>query len=310
MRPSPVAQRTIDIPSRYRRIRPTPRMPGFAAWIDGVDLTRPIDDEVAAELRLALADFEVLFFRPQALAPERHVALAKVFGPISGGSFFERHDSVPEMEMIVNDRERPPSIDRWHTDLSWQARPPMGTVIQITETPPAGGATCWISTSKAFDALSAGMRTYLEGLTATHTWEISGFRDALARRGGDALATAIRLYEPVSHPVVLRHPDSGRGCLYVNDAFTKCIDGVDYRESRGVLDFLLGWLRRPEFTIQHDWERDGIAVWDNRSTQHYAVADYWPHRRVNRRVTFDVPGTAHASGNVNEAVLQGAALPR
>jgi hypothetical protein len=93
------------------------------------------------------------------------------------------------MEMIVNDRERPPSIDAWHTDLTWQAQPPMGTAIQITETPPMGGNTCWVSTSKAFAALSPGLRVYLEGLTATHTWEVSGFRDALARRGGDALVT-------------------------------------------------------------------------------------------------------------------------
>jgi taurine dioxygenase len=304
---TPLPNAPVDIAGRYVRIRPTPRMPDFAAWIDGVDLTRPIDDGTAVELRRALADFEVLFFRPQVISPAQHVALAKVFGPISGGSFFDRHDEVPEMEMIVNDRERPPSIDAWHTDLTWQAQPPMGTAIQITETPPMGGNTCWVSTSKAFAALSPGLRVYLEGLTATHTWEVSGFRDALARRGGDALVTAIRRYPPVSHRVVLDHPDSGRKCLYVNGSFTKCIDGVDDRESRAMLAFLFDWMRRPEFMVHHRWEAGGLAVWDNRSTHHYAVADYWPHRRVNRRVTFDVPGTSRPSDNVNRTVLSGGA---
>jgi taurine dioxygenase len=282
-------------------------MPGFAARIDGVDLTRPIDPATAAELRRALAEFEVLFFDPQVLTPAQHVALAEVFGPVSGGSFFERHPEVPGMEMIVNDAARPPGIDVWHTDLTWQPNPPMGTVIQIVETPPHGGDTCWASTSKAFAALSPGLQAYLEPLSATHTWERSGFRDALAARGGDALLEAVRRYPPVSHPVVLVHPDSGRKCLYVNGAFTKRIDGVDYRESDGMLAFLAAWISRPEFVVHHAWRAHGLAVWDNRCTQHYALADYWPHRRVNRRVTFDVPGSI-GHGNVNEAVLGGRAL--
>ena len=298
---------TDDAARRYERIVPRPRMPGFAAWIDGVDLTRPIDGATAAELRRALAEFEVLFFEPQVLSPAQHVALAEVFGPISGGSFFERHPEMPGMELIVNDAARPPGIDVWHTDLTWLPDPPMGTAIQIVETPPHGGNTCWVSTSKAFAALSPGMRAYLEGLTATHTWEHSGFRDALARQGEAALLEAMRRYPPVSHPVAPVHPDSGRRCLYVNGAFTRRIDGVDYRESEAMLAFLTSWVRRPEFTVHHAWTAHGVAVWDNRSTQHYALADYWPHRRVNRRVTFDVPG-APGHGNVNAQVLGGRTL--
>lgn len=114
-----------------------------------------------------------------------------------------------------------------------------------------GGNTCRVGTSKAFAALSPGLRVCLEGLTATHTWEVSGFRDALAKRGDDALATAIRSYPPVSHRVVLEHPDSGRECLYVNGSFTQCIDGVDRRESRAMLDFLCDRMQRPEFMVHH-----------------------------------------------------------
>ena len=135
---NPTPQKLIDIKRRYKRITPVPRMPNFAAWIEGVDLTKPLDAATCKELRRALDDFEVIFFRPQKITPAQHVALAKVFGPISNGSYFERRADVPEMEIIENDRARPPSIDAWHTDISWKKDAPLGTAIQITLTPPAG----------------------------------------------------------------------------------------------------------------------------------------------------------------------------
>lgn len=295
----------IDIAARYQRIRPVPRMPNFAAWIEDVDLTQPLTDAVQAELRQALFDFEVIFFRPQVITPAQHVALAKVFGPLSGGSYFDRNPDTPEMEMIVSNEHRPPSIDRWHTDISWKPVPPLGTAIQITVTPPAGGNTCWVSTSQAYAWLSPGMQAYLEGLSAVHSWEVSGFREVLANRGEEALIAAIKAFKPVIHPVVKVNPDSGRKCIFVNSEFTRHIIGIDRHEAGGILRFLLDWLKRPEFMVHHQWEPHGIAIWDNRSTQHYAVADYWPHQRVNQRVTFDVPGAGADAMNVNEKVLPG-----
>jgi len=181
----------IDIAARYRHIRPVPRMPNFAAWIEDLDLTQPFTPEVEFELRQALDDFEVIFFRPQTITPQQHVALARVFGPVSQGSFFDRMPDVPELEMIVSDRKRPPAIDSWHTDISWREKPPLGTAIQITEIPPYGGNTCWVSTSKAFEWLSPGMQAYLETLSAVHTWEKSAFREALGLAGEEALVNAI-----------------------------------------------------------------------------------------------------------------------
>jgi taurine dioxygenase len=131
----------LDIAGRYRRIRPVPRMPNFAAWIEGIDLTQPIDAETKGELYQALLDFEVLFFRPQALTPEQHIALAGAFGSISPGSYFARREGYPQIEIIENDAARPPGIDIWHSDITWQKHPPIGTVIQIQETPPYGGNT-------------------------------------------------------------------------------------------------------------------------------------------------------------------------
>ena len=261
-----------------------------------------------AELRQALWDFEGIFFRPQAITPPQHVALAKVFGPISSGSYFERKPGAPELEMIVSDQDRPPGIDNWHTDISWKPQPPLGTAIQITVTPPAGGNTCWMSTSKAYDWLSPGMQKYLQGLTAVHTWEVSGFREALGQRGDEALIAAIKAFKPVVHPVVRTNPDSGRKCIFVNADFTRNIQGVDRHEARGILNFLLEWMKKPEYMVHHQWEAGGIAVWDNRSTQHYALADYWPHHRVNLRATFDVPGTAAPAATPNQVALKGRKL--
>jgi taurine dioxygenase len=295
----------IDVEQRYKHIRPVPRMPNFAAWIEGVDLTQPLTALVKAELRQALFDFEVLFFKPQKISSERHMALAQVFGQMSTGAFFDRSADAPDLEMIVNDADRPPNIDVWHTDMSWKANPPLGTVIQITEVPPSGGNTCWCSTSKAFSALSKGMQNYLESLEAVHTWEVSGYREAFGKLGDETLFAALKAYKPVIHPVVRTNPDSGKKCIYVNGVFTREIIGIDCHEASGMLTFLLDWLKKPEFMIQHQWEAGGLAVWDNRSTQHYATADFWPHRRVNHRITFDAPGTETLSDNVNQDIMLG-----
>lgn len=166
------ALKLIPIEGRYQHIEPVPRMPNFAAWIEGVDLTKPLSPAVQAELRQALFDFELIFFRPQVISTQQHVALARVFGPLSSGSYFERKPGAPEVELIVSDREHPPAIDNWHTDISWKPNPPLGTAIQITPTPPAGGNTCWSSTSKAYDWLSPGMKTYIDGLSAVHSWRV------------------------------------------------------------------------------------------------------------------------------------------
>lgn len=278
---------SIDIEGRYQHIRPVPQMPNFAAYIDGVDLTRPLSEPVRAELYQALLDFEVLLFAPQVLTPDQHLALASVFGPISQGAYFPRKPGHELIEILENDEQRPPSIDHWHSDLTWLSHPPAGTVIQITELPDAGGNTAWASMSKAYQALSPGLRAYLRELEATHTWEVSNWRNYLAGLGEEVLLNAVRQFKPVTHPVVRSHPESGKEVLFVNETFTRSINGVPAVEGREILKFLTQWLKQPEFIYTHKWQAHGIAVWDNRTTQHYACADYWPHRRVNQRVTFD-----------------------
>lgn len=292
----------ISVTDKYHYIKPVPQLPNFAANIEGVDLQRPLTDEVKKELYQALLDFEVLFFPPQQLTPEQHLALASVFGPVAQGAYFPRKEGSSQIELIENDAARPPSIDHWHSDVTWVPEPPAGTVIQITELPEVGGNTSWASMSKAFQALSPGLQTYLRGLSATHTWEISNWRNYLGGFGDDVLARAIKQFAPVTHPVVRPHPESGKEVLFVNETFTKNIVGIPSVESREILRFLTQWLKQPEFIYTHKWQANGIAVWDNRTTQHYASADYWPHRRVNQRVTFNVRGSSGSDVSVLEAV--------
>ncbi|MGV6477113.1 TauD/TfdA dioxygenase family protein [Azotobacter vinelandii] len=280
----------VPIEQRYRHIRPRPQMPDFAAEVD-IDLSRPLDEPVREELRQALRDFEVLFLTPQELTPEQHLKLASVFGPVAQGAYFPRKDSHPQIEVLANDARRPASVDHWHSDLTWLEEPPAGVAIQLVEIPANGGNTAWASMSKAFAALSPGLQEYLRGLRATHTWEISQWRNYLANLGEEVLLNSIRRFKPVSHPVVQKHPQSGKEILYVNETFTRNIDDVPPQESREILRFLCEWLKQPEFVHSHRWQRNGIAIWDNLATQHYALADYWPHSRVNQRVTFNAQGS-------------------
>lgn len=295
----------IDIPGRYRHLHPVPQQPGFAAHIEGVDLRRPLTPEVRRELHQALLDFEVIFLPPQEISLEKHVELARVFGPVAPGAFFPRRDGHHFVEVIEFDESRPPEVNVWHSDLTWLAEPPNGTVIQIVEPPTQGGGTAWASLSRAFAALSEGLKTHLRGLTATHSWEISGWRQAVERIGGTAaLHQALAKYPPVQHPVVRSHPESGKEVLFVNENFTQHLDGLHFRESRGLLEFLREWIVQPEFLYIHKWQKNGIAIWDNRSTQHYALADYWPQRRVNNRVTFNRVTAAATTESTHAALLK------
>lgn len=270
----------------YHLIRPVAQLPGFAARIDGLDLQQPLSVEAKAELHQALLDFGMLVFEPQPLTPEQHIDLASAFGSITTGAFFPRKDGYPQIEVIRSDAAHPPELNVWHSDVTWKALPPTGTVIQLTELPTAGGNTAWACGSKAFEALSEGMKTYLRGLSATHSWIGSLVQDALEKVGEEAMVNAVRRFKPVVHPLVQRHPESGKEILFVNEAFTRSINGVPFREGRALLEFLREWMIQPEFVYTHPWRLHGIAVWDNRSTQHYAVADYWPQSREVQRVTF------------------------
>lgn len=279
--------------ARYRRIVVTPRMPDFGAWIDGVDLSIDLDQDARTELRQAWLEFGVIFFRgQQKLDATRHLALSKVFGsgPYRGNALLGRAEQHPDVELLVTDSKRKPYADNWHTDIPWRPDPPIGTLIQIQDKPAVGGNTCWASTRTAYECLSAPMKACLGQLTAVHWHYNTRVRPhaVFAEKDGAKLAQALLADPPAEHPVVMTHPVTGRKSLYVNELFTSHIKDMHLTESNGLLSMLFDWLKLPEFQLHHEWEQNGIAVWDNFSTQHYANADYWPAYRANQRVTFSL----------------------
>jgi taurine dioxygenase len=270
----------------YRHTRPVAQLPGFAAVVEGLDFSGPLSSEVKSELHRALNEFGLLTIAPRTLTPAQHLDLASAFGHVAPGAFFPRLPGHPDVEIIRCDREHPPELNVWHSDVTWRLDFPTGTVIQLIDVPDSGGNTAWACGRKAFQALSEGMKSYLRGLSATHSWTGSLVEDALREAGEAQLVNAARQFRPVSHPLVRRHPETGEEVLFANEAFTRRIDGVPMREGRAILEFLREWMIQPDFVLSHRWAPGGIAVWDNRSTQHYAAADYWPQTRVLHRVTF------------------------
>jgi len=267
--------------------------PSIGAEITGFDLDR-CDEAARQRLNEALVEHEVLFLREQDITPERHVRLAEIFGRAlpAKSIVFPSPEGFPQIEVVEYGGDRVPQTDVWHTDIIWQEKPALGACLYASVLPAEGGDTLWASMTAAYDALSERMKTYLEGLRALNTWEISSQKaTALAAKGVDGLAELMRKFPPVEHPVIRTHPVSGRKILYVTRSFTAEILGLPEDEGRHVLEFLFEHVKRPEFQVRFKWEEGSVAIWDNRSTQHYAVADYMPHRRRMHRVALagDVP---------------------
>ena len=271
----------------------TPLSPALGAQISGADLRQALDEEQRHVIEQALLDHHVLFFRDQPLTPQQHARFAAYFGDLH---IHPIYPNVPEQpEVLILDTAVTDVRDNavWHTDVTFLPTPAMGAVLSAKLVPAFGGDTSWASGVAAFDALSAPMKRLLDGLTATHDFTRSF---PLERFGNtpDDLARweqTRRNNPPLSHPVIRTHPVTGRKALFVNDGFTSRINELETAESEAVLKLLFAHATRPEFTIRWRWQENDVAMWDNRVTQHYAVDDYRPQRRVMHRATIlgDVP---------------------
>ena len=214
-------------------------------------------------------------------------ALANRLGPTSN-THHEYRSHVDEAEVVVLEwgGDRVPDAAEWHADMTYRANPPFASVLQAIVVPAAGGDTLWASMYSALDALPAGLRSELEHLEAVH--DMGAFRTTAFRRGGEAeLADALWKAGSAVHPVVAHHPVTGRPYLNVSESFTRFIIGLSAPESARILTLLFDQINRPEHHTRVRWEPGTVAIWDNRATQHYAVADYLPHRRVMHRVAVD-----------------------
>lgn len=271
----------------------TPLSPALGAKISGVDLSRDISAEARAAIEQALLIHQVLFFREQPINPQQQANFAAQFGDLH---IHPIYPNVPETpQVLVLDTAVTDVRDNaiWHTDVTFLPTPALGAVLAAKQLPAYGGDTLWASGIAAFEALSAPLKTLLDGLTATHDFTKSF---PLARFGStpqdlERWEATRRANPPLSHPVIRTHPVSGRKSLFVSDGFTTRINELSETESEALLKFLFAHATRPEFTIRWRWQENDVAFWDNRVTQHYAVDDYRPARRVMHRATIlgDVP---------------------
>ena len=260
--------------------------PCLGAEISGVDLRGPLDDAQRAEIEAALVEHELLVWRNQEISSEQLMDFGRRFGELSVHPFAPHEATAHELIKFHND-ERTPAFgtDVWHSDETFRAEPPMATVLCAKEVPRLGGDTMFASMSAAYEGLSDRMQRFVSGLEAIH--DLRPFRALFGNSEEDrkTLQRFELMYPPRVHPVVRVHPVSGRKVLFVNPQFTVAIKDMDERESRGLLDTLFQQALTPEYQYRHRWAPHTVAMWDNRSTQHYAVHDYYPQRRYMERVT-------------------------
>ncbi|BCO28416.1 alpha-ketoglutarate-dependent taurine dioxygenase [Rhodoferax lithotrophicus] len=283
-----------DLTTPYTHFVVQPYTPTIGGIIRGLNLSQPLNEVTQEELRQALARFEMIFFRDQTLTPEQHIAFTRIFGGVAEvKAFFPRLQAHPEIEVIESTPEKPYAANNWHADITWREQPPLGTSLYAHVIPHLGGDTIWSSQTRAYDRLSRELQVYLETLTAVHTWEISGWTEYLLARdhSGEELRAARTKYPPVEHPVVRVHPITGKKIIYVNPTFTSHIKGLPRPQSDALLGQLFDLTKVPELQVRFQWQEGSLAVWDNRSTQHYAVGDYFPQHRKLHRITITAEKT-------------------
>lgn len=265
--------------------------PSFGADVHGLDLATATDAQVAA-VRAALVEHKVLFFRGQhALTADTQIDLGRRIGSLTDAHPVVGAADAAHPEIYALDSADNGFADVWHTDVTFMPRPPMGSILRSVVLPPRGGDTNWADAQLAYESLSAPVRALIDPLRAVHDGNREfGYYLAQKKKRGE---TPSNLWEgkpvgelvPVEHPVVRVHPETGRRGLFVNPGFTSHVVGVSDAESRAILDMLYAHITKPEHQVRHRWALGDVAMWDNRSTLHYANRDYGTARRVMHRIT-------------------------
>jgi len=268
----------------YRKIAVEPLSPVIGAEIAGVDLARPLDDETFAEIHDALLRHVVIFFRDQEITLDQHKDFGRRFGSLHVHPAAPKPEGHPEILVVhADENSKHVAGHGWHSDVSCDEEPPMGSILRLTQVPEGGGGdTMFANMYAAYEALSERMKGYLDGMQAVHSSEH-------VYRGRYGLKQDLRdnAYPENVHPVVRTHPETGRKALYVNAGFTTRLLDVPKAESNGVLDFLFRHVNTPEFHCRFRWRANSIAFWDNRCAQHHALWDYYPQVRHGYRVTIE-----------------------
>lgn len=263
-----------------------PLTPAIGATVAGIDLGGPLSDEEIAAIRRALDERLVLFFEGQSLTPVQQRDFAARFGPLYTHPFYPGEPSAPEVMVLAHDATHRANSDRWHNDVTFLGKPPLAGILYAEEIPALGGDTLWANMYLAYETLSEPLKAFVSSLRAVHSFAKNFTPERFAALGMEERRDAMYAeHPPVSHPVARTNPETGRKALFVNADFTSHIEGLAPRESDTLLRLLFEHSAQPEFQVRWRWQAGTVAFWDNRWTQHCALADYFPASRRVRRVT-------------------------
>ncbi len=261
---------------RTTKLSIRPLTPTIGAEIEGIDLSAPLDADAVADIRQALLDHLVLFFRDQLMTPEQQFRFSEYFAPVMIPTIDTISTAQPGVTVIDQIAPKGEYTDRWHTDHTFVEETPLGAVLRAVELPASGGDTCFASMYAAYDALSPDMQRFLENLDAVHSTEM------MSRALAHLENVETRQERQAIHPIVRVHPETGRKLLFVCGNFTTRIVGLSDAESDALLGMLFQHIKDPAFQCRFHWEVNSVAFWDNRCTQHCAIPDYTERRLMQR----------------------------
>ncbi len=275
----------------YQHITVDPVAGACGAVIGGIDVSADLPDATVAEIRRAVLDHLVVFFRDQDVTPEQQVRFSRRFGPVSPVPFIEPiagHDEVIAVVREAEERQPFTFGSLWHSDFSFLPEPPFGSILHAREVPPTGGDTVWANQALAYRTLSSGMQDMLEGLIGLHS-AVNAYAPKMQTVHDAFVGMTVRTDDSANtvqpHPVVRVHGETGIKSLYVNAQYTVGLAGFAEHEAKPILDFVFAHSVRHEFTCRWRWSVGDVAFWDNRSVQHMAMADFTGHRRAMHRTT-------------------------
>ena len=263
-----------------------PFAPNLGAIITGIDLSNSISDTEVRIIKDAFHKFQVLFFQNQSeILPQNHIVLGQYFGDLHIHPAAPKMKNYPEIFEINTDKNSKIAngAEDFHSDVSCDIEPPLGTMLQLHVLPECGGDTMFANMYLAYEALSKPMQVFLGGLKASH--ESEHFYKGRYQNKNEVDRN--KEYPSAIHPIIRTHPETGKKAIYVNKFFTTRIEGLADQESKLILDYLFTHIEKTEFQIRYKWNKNDMAFWDNRCTIHKALWDYFPNERKGRRVTIN-----------------------
>lgn len=257
----------------------SPLTPAIGAEIGNIDLRQVSSDEIA-DIRAALLEYKVVFFRDQTLTQAEHITFAREFGDLEIHPATPKSQSNPEVLHIAHGPESKGKENFWHSDVTWREKPSLGSILKAVEVPAVGGDTLFANMVMAYELLPDDIKKVITGRTAVHD-----IARVFAGRLNKSAEELRERYPPMEHPIVRTHPETGESVLYVNTAFTSHIKDMEEGDSARLLRKLYRTAANPEIQCRFRWQPGSLAFWDNRASQHFASSDYFPQVRKMERVT-------------------------